>query len=431
MLINYIRKCLVSSYPGVISTIISIISIPIYLSINGVADYGNYIFFHFVSSLGFILNLGLGKGSVIQFKKEGNNYLIFRYSIIYTLIIIFFLFIIFFIFSIFNFFNILNLILYLLGIVFTVIYFTTEGIFQSKKQFGYLSLYNLIFFSFSVSLPIIFLLTNNSYNYQEIFFISLLIKILTLIVFGYLAIDYSFFKSNKHKLKNTKLLNLSLWLTYTNIINYIYDYSDKYFIKSFLGPSALAIYSIPQQITSKITLLSKAMSSVLLPDLSENKSNYLFNYSINFIIFFMSPVLMLMFDYFEIIFKIWLNNNVTNEMINLSKIFTISFLFSSISHILVTKFEAQNIIKKNFKIEIFSFPFYIFFVLLCFYFLPKLDLLLIGIGVAIMTKEFLFLLFRIWILKKDIYNYLFKMISIFVIYIFILKLIIAHVLSNI
>ena len=173
------------------------------------------------------------------------------------------------------------------------------------------------------------------------------------------------------------------------------------------------------------------MSSVLLPDLSENKSNYLFNYSINFIIFFMSPVLMLMFDYFEIIFKIWLNNNVTNEMINLSKIFTISFLFSSISHILVTKFEAQNIIKKNFKIEIFSFPFYIFFVLLCFYFLPKLDLLLIGIGVAIMTKEFLFLLFRIWILKKDIYNYLFKMISIFTIYSFILKLIIAHVLSNI
>lgn len=395
------------------------------------ADYGSYIFFHFVSSLGFILNLGLGKASVIQFKKEGNNYLIFRYSIIYTLIIIFFLFIVFFLFSIFNFFNILNLILYFLGIVFTVIYFTTESIFQSKKQFGYLSLYNLIFFSFSVSLPIMFLLTNNPYNYQEIFFISLLIKLLTLILFGYLAIDYSFFKTNKHKVKNTKLLNLSLWLTYTNIINYIYDYSDKYFIKSFLGPSALAIYSIPQQITSKITLLSKAMSSVLLPDLSENKSNYLFNYSINFIIFFMSPVLMLMFDYFEIIFKIWLNNNVTNEMINLSKIFTISFLFSSISHILVTKFEAQNIIKKNFKIEIFSFPFYIFFVLLCFYFLPKLDLLLIGIGVAIMTKEFLFLLFRIWILKKDIYNYLFKMISIFVIYIFILKLIIAHVLSNI
>ena len=43
---------------------------------------------------------------------------------------------------------------------------------------------------------------------------------------------------------------------------------DKYLIKIFLGPVFLATYSIPQQITGKLTVLSKGFSAFLLTFLS-------------------------------------------------------------------------------------------------------------------------------------------------------------------
>ena len=48
----------------------------------------------------------------------------------------------------------------------------------------------------------------------------------------------------------------------------IFEILDKYLIKIFIGPSALALYSIPYQLAGKITIFSKSISAVLLPEIS-------------------------------------------------------------------------------------------------------------------------------------------------------------------
>jgi CMP-N-acetylneuraminic acid synthetase len=147
--------------------------------------------------------------------------------------------------------------------------------------------------------------------------IILAIKIFSIFFFSLFIFNKIKVSSNKNIYKKSKLIKLGFKLTSSNIVNYIYDYSDKYFIKIFLGPASVSLYSIPQQIMGKITTISKAMSAVLLPDMSEYKSNNLFNYSLNFFIFFISPIIFFFFDYYDWAIKLWVNNNSTDEMTDL------------------------------------------------------------------------------------------------------------------
>ena len=58
------------SLPGIISIFLSIISIPFHIKIAGLDNYGNYLFFHFILSLSFLLNFGLAKILVIAINKN-------------------------------------------------------------------------------------------------------------------------------------------------------------------------------------------------------------------------------------------------------------------------------------------------------------------------------------------------------------------------
>ena len=56
-----------------------------------------------------------------------------------------------------------------------------------------------------------------------------------------------------------------------NLLVQFYEMFDKYVVSIFLGPISLSLYSIPQQITGKLTIISRAFSSYLLPYLSSGK----------------------------------------------------------------------------------------------------------------------------------------------------------------
>ena len=61
-----------SGVPGFISILLSLLSIPIYLKYGGTEEYGSYIFLHFLSFVGQIFNLGLGKISAIAIAQNNS-----------------------------------------------------------------------------------------------------------------------------------------------------------------------------------------------------------------------------------------------------------------------------------------------------------------------------------------------------------------------
>ena len=88
-----IHKLLINSsilsLPGILSILLSLVSIPVHLSIAGAENYGNYIIFHFLLIISSILNLGIGKSiavSVNNYPKKNRE--IGYQGIKYTLIVI-------------------------------------------------------------------------------------------------------------------------------------------------------------------------------------------------------------------------------------------------------------------------------------------------------------------------------------------------------
>ena len=393
------------SLPGLISIFVSLLAIPIHLKIAGIENYGNYILFHLILSVSFLLNLGISKSIVISI----NNFPKYREEVAfegvkYTSIINFFI-IIFLILTLLIFKEILsNEIIFLfkycsLGIIISQFYLCFEGIFLGNERFKFSSLFNFIFYSLALSIPSLTLIFYQNLTLENLIIISLLIKLLTILFMIFLLISKGLIKKNKKKFLLNNLKKNSKWLTSSSILDQFYYLLDKYLIKIFLGPIALATYSIPQQIMWKLSVVSKGFSAFLLPILSKrNSTNDDFNTSLNIFLRILPIVIFAVFPFYALLLKIWLGDQFNQEILNLTKIFSLSVLFSCGSHILITKFEASKILKQNIKFESYFLPFF----LISIFLLIINSFPLVFIASLILIKEFTLLILRMNFLKSEI-----------------------------
>ena len=84
-------------------------------------------------------------------------------------------------------------------------------------------------------------------------------------------LENNLIKKSKNQILLNNLKKNSKWITLNSVLIQFYDLFDKYLIKFFLGPVAVATYSIPQQLTGKLSIISKSFSAFLLPNLSKRK----------------------------------------------------------------------------------------------------------------------------------------------------------------
>ena len=198
---------------------------------------------------------------------------------------------------------------------------------QANKLFKCISLFNFIFYSLSLSVPSILLIFFNDLLLNELICISILIKVFCII----LVITYSIFKKLIDKNKRNKILlkylkKNSQWLTLNSFLVQLYEFLDKYLIKIFLGSSLLAIYSIPQQITGKLSILSKGFSTFLLPNLGNKKSEE-FIHSVDFFLRYIPILIFLVVPFYPFIFSIWLGDQYTSTIHDLAKIFSLVAIY--------------------------------------------------------------------------------------------------------
>ena len=156
----------------------------------------------------------------------------------------------------------------MLGIFLSVLYSSLEGIFQGNQKFKSLSFFNFLYFSISLSLPSLILLINKSLSLKELIIFSLIIKFISIFFMSLLILKNGLISKSNNQILFTNLKNNARWLTLNNILIHFYDLLDKYLVKIFLGPIAIATYSIPQQLTGKLSILSKGFSAYLLTNLS-------------------------------------------------------------------------------------------------------------------------------------------------------------------
>lgn len=404
---NLIKNTTILSLPGLISIIISLIAIPIHLNFAGPESYGNYIIFHFILMIAINLNLGIGKSTVISInnfpkykKRISFKSLIYTKNISIIIILISILifslsYIIFPHLKLFNYF----VICLIIGSITTVFFLTLEGILQGNRKFKYISILNLFFYSLSFSFPSLLLFYYQGLTLENLILISIIIKLLSVIFMFLIIGNNTYVEKSENRILLKNLKKNSRWITLNGLLIQFYDLFDKYLIKIFLGPIALASYSVPQQLTGKLSIISKSFSAFLLPNLSRKKTdNYDFYFSLNIFIKIIPIFIFLVIPLYPSVLKFWLGSAYSETILILTKIFSLSVIFSCASHILITKFEANKILNQNLKIEFILMPFFLF----CLYYLTSENFSLIFISALILFKELILFFLRLYFLKKEI-----------------------------
>ena len=147
---------------------------------------------------------------------------------------------------------------FLLGSIITIFFVTFEGILQGNRKFKSISILNLFFYSFSISIPSSVI--NNKLDVESLIFISIIIKLISVLIMFFIIYNDNLIKFSKTKILMNNLKKNSKWITLNSLLVQFYDLFDKYLIKIFLGPIKVATYSIPQQLTGKLSIISKSFS---------------------------------------------------------------------------------------------------------------------------------------------------------------------------
>jgi len=133
---------IILSLPGLLSIIISLIAIPIHLSIAGAENYGNYIIFHLILTISVMFNIGIGKSIVISIGSfPQKNKIIAYQGLKYTLLISFLISSIFILLKILNgtlfeYFFTSNTIFkyFIICIISTIFYVSLEAILEGNEK---------------------------------------------------------------------------------------------------------------------------------------------------------------------------------------------------------------------------------------------------------------------------------------------------------
>ena len=124
----------------------------------------------------------------------------------------------------------------------------------------------------------------------------------------------------------------------------------------------------------------------------------------------------LLFPFYSVLLNLWLGDEFNQNILDLTKIFSLCGIFASTSHILVTKFEASQTLRRNLKFEFILMPFF----LIILYTLVYINYSLIYIASIILIKESILLFLRLNFLKKEIKNvfhyYLYSIFFIMMLY---------------
>ena len=394
---------LIISAPGFISIFLSLFAIPIHINTLGMGNFGDYIFFHIALSFSFLLCVGIPKSIIIASGKNLKHknkiaYEGIKYSL-YLLFIIYSIFLINQKYSIII-FEVFELEYLVYGIMISILYLVLEGILQSNKKFFFLSINNFIFYSLSLSLPSIILIYNENLDLNTLIMISVMIKFLVILIVFFILIKQGLINKTKKEILIKTIKKNSLWLTLNSFLVQLYEMLDKYLIKLLFGGASLALYSIPQQITGKLSVLSRGFGTFLMPFLSEGSKKNDYNTTLKIFYCLIPLVIFILFPFYNIILSAWIGETFNEELLNLTKIFSIIAILSSTSHILITRFEAEQLSKINFKLEIYILPIFLVSLALIFTHFNSL----IYISLIILAKEFFLNIFRILYLKSKLRN---------------------------
>ena len=211
-----------------------------------------------------------------------------------------------------------------------------SGFFSGKEQFGTLNLLQVI----RDVLFQIFPLTAAYFIGPELLILisgAVLAKLCaTLLLFGGVGIKNRLGSPLFHKEKVKELLTYGGSVTITNIVGPILTSVDRFIIGALAGAKAVTWYTIPFNLASKVNRITSSFSRALFPKFSllkENEAKKLSIQSVNLLVSFITPAILVGYLLMEPFLTIWLGQELAGKTINVGLIILMGIWINNMAFI--------------------------------------------------------------------------------------------------
>jgi O-antigen/teichoic acid export membrane protein len=156
------------------------------------------------------------------------------------------------------------------------------------------------------------------------------------------------------------------WMMVSNVISPFMGYVDRFMVGAIISATAVAYYTAPQEIVTKLWIIPGALTAVLFPTFATQASNgfegtrKLFNTSIRWIYSILLPITVFLAIFAFEILSFWIGSDFAYESYVLLQIFSLGIFLNCITHVPFTLIQGAGAPRITALIQVAELPFFLF-----------------------------------------------------------------------
>ncbi len=161
------------------------------------------------------------------------------------------------------------------------------------------------------------------------------------------------------------LLSYGGWLTVSNVVGPALTYADRFFIAGMISIGAVAYYTTPYEVISKLLIIPIAILAVMFPAFSKAFAQdalhvrHLYYRTAIYLSFIMVPLVALIILFSEQVLALWISPDFAHKSVAVAQLLSIGVLINSFGYIPYSVIQAAGRPDITAKIHLCELPLYL------------------------------------------------------------------------
>jgi O-antigen/teichoic acid export membrane protein len=155
------------------------------------------------------------------------------------------------------------------------------------------------------------------------------------------------------------------WMTVSNVLGPLMVTFDRFLIGSIISIAAVAYYSIPYEVVTKLWLISSALVGVLFPVFSaasfadRTRLAYLYESGLKYIFVVLLPLTLLLVVFAPEGLSVWLGSDFAHNSASVARLLAVAVLVNSMAHVPFTHLQSVGRPDVTAKFHLLELPIYV------------------------------------------------------------------------
>lgn len=155
------------------------------------------------------------------------------------------------------------------------------------------------------------------------------------------------------------------WMTVSNVLGPLMVTFDRFLIGSIISIAAVAYYSIPYEVVTKLWLISSALIGVLFPAFSATNAVdrarlvFLFKCGVKYIFIILLPLALALVIFAPEGLALWLGNDFARNSASIARLLAVAVLINSLAQVPFTHLQSIGRPDLTAKFHLLELPFYV------------------------------------------------------------------------